>query len=135
MANQNCLSLTVNAGNHDRDGCPVVVNIDHPGIHEYAKRNVILTEVESNEVISAQCYKSDDKKSTTVAWILNNLPAGASRTYMLSQGDVNTTTGVKLEDDTETIDVTLNSRPFTTFRYGKSQFRPYFFPVLGAERT
>ena len=129
MANKNCLSLTVNAGNHDRDGCPVVVDL--PDIHEYAKRDVILTDAESNDVISAQCYKSDDKKSTTLAWILNNLPAGDSRTYTLSQGDINTATGVELEYGTETIDVTLNGRPFTTFRYGTSQFRPYFFPVLG----
>ena len=131
MANQNCLSLTVNAGNHNRDGCPVVVDLDVPDIHEYAKRDVILTDAENNEVISAQCYKSDDKKSTTLAWILNDLPAGASRTYMLSEGDINTAAGIELEYGTETIDVTLNGRPFTTFRYGKSQFRPYFFPVLG----
>ena len=131
MANQNCLSLTVNAGFHDRDGCPVIVNLDHPGIHEYAEREVILTDTENREIIPAQCYKSDDKKSTTLAWILNDLPAEASRTYSLSEGDINTDTGVELEYGTETIDVTLNGRPFTTFRYGNSQFRPYFFPVLG----
>ena len=131
MANQNCLSLTVNADNHDRVGCPIVVDLDHPSIHEYVKRDVILTDSENGEVVAAQCYKSDDKKSTTLAWILNDLPAGASRTYMLSEGDINTGAGVELEYGTETIDVTLNGRPFTTFRYGTNQFRPYFFPVLG----
>ncbi len=131
MANQNCLSLTVNADNHDRVGCPIVVDLDHPSIHEYVKRDVILTDSENGEVVAAQCYKSDDKKSTTLAWILNDLPAGASRTYMLSEGDINTDAGVELEYGTETIDVTLNGRPFTTFRYGTKQFRPYFFPVLG----
>lgn len=131
MANQNCLSLTVNAGFHDRDGCPVIVNLDHPGIHKYAEREVSLTDTENREIIPAQCYKSDDKKSTTLAWILNDLPAEASRTYSLSETDINTDTGVELEYGTETINVTLNGRPFTTFRYGNSQFRPYFFPVLG----
>ncbi len=131
MADQNCLSLTVNAGNHNREGCPVVVNLDHPDIREYAKRDVILTDTENNEIVPAQCYESDDEKSTTLAWILNDLPAGTSRTYTLSVGDINKDTGVELKYGTETIDVTLNGRPFTTFRYGKAQFRPYFFPVLG----
>ncbi len=131
MASQNDIKLTVNAGFHDRDGCPVLVNVDHPGIHEFSGQDVILTDSETGKVIPAQCYKSDDKKSTTLAWILDGLAAGTTRTYTLSEGNINKEAGVELEYGTEAIDVTLNGRPFTTFRYGKTQQRPYFFPVLG----
>ena len=131
MANQNDLTLTVNAGFHNRNGCPVVVKVDHPGISEFSDRDVILTDSESGDVISAQCFTSDDGKSTTLAWILDGLAAGVSRTYTLSEGTVNDEAGVELKDESETIDITFNSRPFTTFRYGKGQYRPYFYPVLG----
>lgn len=131
MANQNDLTLTVNAGFHNRDGCPVVVNVDHPEINKFSDKDVILTDSESGDVVSAQCYVNADGTSTTLAWILDGLAAGASRTYTLSEGTVDGEAGVELKDNTETIDITLNGRTFTTFRYGKTQFRPYFFPVLG----
>ncbi len=131
MANQNDLTLTVNAGFHNREGCPVVVNSDHPSLPALVGQDLILTDKDSGDVISAQCYKGEEKETTTLAWILDGLAAGASRTYLLSEGTINTETGVELKYGTETIDVTLNGRPFTTFRYGSTQFRPYFFPVLG----
>ena len=52
-------------------------------------------------------------------------------TYTLSEGNVAGETGVQLKEEADTITVTLNDRHFTTFRYAKTQFRPYFFPVLG----
>ena len=131
MANQNNLTLTVDAGFHDREGCPVVVNADHPEISKFSDKDVILTDSESGGVISAQCYTNADGTSTTLAWILDGLAAGVSRTYTLSEGTVDSEAGVELKDGVETIDITLNGRPFTTFRYGKTQYRPYFFPVLG----
>ena len=39
MANQNLPTFTVNAGFHNRDGCPVSVNVNHPGVsqlHDHA---------------------------------------------------------------------------------------------------
>ena len=131
MANQNDLPLTVNAGFHNRDGCPIVVNVDHPEISRFSDKDVILTDSESGDVISAQCYANADGTSTTLAWVLDGLAADTSRTYTLSEGTVDGEAGVELKDSAETIDITLNGRPFTTFRYGKTQFRPYFFPVLG----
>ncbi len=131
MANQINLTFTVNAGYHNREACPVVVNVDHPEVSKFINRDIILTDVETGDAIPAQCYKSDDKKSTTLVWILNDLAADASRTYRLSEGSVNTEAGIELEYGAETIDVSLNGRTFTTFRYGKNQQRPYFFPVLG----
>ncbi len=130
MANQNCLTVTVNAGFHNRDGCPVIIDVDHPAISKLSDQDVILTDSESGEAVSAQCIANGDSESGTLAWVLDGLAAGASRTYTLSEGTVDET-GVVLKEESDTIDITLNGRPFTTFRYGKAQYRPYFFPVLG----
>ena len=134
MANQNLPMFTVNAGFHDRDGCPVSANVDHPGVSQLHDQAVTLTDVASNSTIPAQCFANEDG-TTTVNWILDGLAAGESRTYTLSAGSVAGESGVQLNEEAETIAVTLNDRPFTTFRYAtsnnKGQFRPYFFPVLG----
>ena len=130
MSNQDLPTLTVDAGSHDRDGCPVSVGIDHPGVSQLHDHAVILTDVASGDVISAQCYAGEDG-ITTLTWILDGLAAGDARTYTLSEGSVAGETGVQLKDEAETIVVTLNDRHFTTFRYAKTQFRPYFFPVHG----
>ena len=134
MANQNLPTFTVNAGFHDRDGCPVSANVDHPGVSQLHDQAVTLTDVASNSTIPAQCFANEDG-TTTVNWILDGLAAGESRTYTLAAGSVAGESGVQLNEEAETIAVTLNDRPFTTFRYAtsnnKGQFRPYFFPVLG----
>ncbi len=134
MANQNLPTFTVNAGFHDRDGCPVSANVDHPGVSQLHDRAVTLTDVASNSTIPAQCFANEDG-TTTVNWILDGLAAGESRTYTFAEGNVAGESGVQLNEEAETIAVTLNDRPFTTFRYAtsnnKGQFRPYFFPVLG----
>ena len=129
MSNQNLPTFTVNAGFHNRDGCPVSVNVNHPGVSQLHDHAVTLTDVTSGDVISAQCYADED--GPTLTWILNGLAAGESRTYTVSEGSVAGETGVQLKEEAETITVTLNDRHFTTFRYAKAQFRPYFFPVLG----
>ena len=130
MANQNLPTFTVNAGFHNRDGCPVSVNVNHPGVSQLHDHAVTLTDTASGDIISAQCY-ADEGSATTLTWILDGLAAGESRTYTLSEGSVAGETGVQLKEEAETITVTLNDRHFTTFRYAKAQFRPYFFPVLG----
>ena len=130
MANQNLPTFTVDAGFHNRDGCPVSVNVNHPGLSQLHDHDVTLTDVASGDVISAQCY-ADADGATTLTWILDGLAAGDSRTYTLSEGNVAGETGVQLKEEADTITVTLNDRHFTTFRYAKTQFRPYFFPVLG----
>ena len=134
MANQNLPTFTVNAGFHDRDGCPVSVSVDHPGVSQLHDQAVTLTDVAANSTIPAQCFANEDG-TTTVNWILDGLAAGESRTYTLAEGSVAGESGVQLDEEAETITVTLNDRPFTTFRYATSnnvgQFRPYFFPVLG----
>lgn len=132
MANQKLPTLTVDAGFHNRDGCPVRADINPSGISHLHNRAVTLTDTASGEVISAQCH-TDGNGGTTLTWILDGLAAGDSRTYTLSEGAMTGETGVVLKEEADTIALTLNDRHFTTFRYAKTQFRPYFFPVLGPD--
>ena len=73
---------------------------------------------------------SDDGKSTSLAWILDGLEAGTSRSYTLSEGSIDGEAGVNLDEGPDAIDITVNGRPFTTFKYAKTQHRPYFFSSL-----
>ena len=130
MENQKLPTFTVDAGFHDRDGCPVRVNVDHPSVRRLHDSAVTLTDTASGDVVAAQCYANEDG-STTLNWILDGLAAGESRTYTLSEGSVADESGVQFNEESGIIAITLNDRPFTTFRYAQSQFRPYFFPVLG----
>ena len=134
MENQKLPTFTVDAGFHDREGCPVSVDIEHSGVSRLHDRAVTLTDTASGTVVAAQCYANEDG-TTTLNWILDALAAGESRTYTLSEGSVAGESGVQINEEAETIAITLNDRPFTTFRYATSnntgQFRPYFFPVLG----
>ena len=129
MANQNLPTFTADAGYHNRDGCPVSVNVDHPDVSQLHDHAVTLTDIATGDVISAQCY-ADEEGATTLTWILDGLDAGDSRTYTLSEGNVAGETGVQLKEEADTITVTLNDQHFTTFRYAKTQFRPYFFTLF-----
>ena len=133
MADKNRMTVTVNAGEHDRDGCPVIVDVDNRKIKNLAGEPAILTDQASGEIIPAQCDRSSDGKSAALSWILDGLKAHQERTYTLSSGSLEGKAGVALIERENTIDVTIDGRSFTTFRYGKDQFRPYFFPVLGPE--
>ena len=75
MANQNLPTFTVNAGFHDRDGCPVSVNVDHPGISRLHDRAVTLTDTVSGNVVAAQCY-ANEEGTTTLNWILDGSRSG-----------------------------------------------------------
>ena len=49
MANQNLPTFTVDAGFHNRDGCPVSVNVNHPGVSQLHDHAVTLTDIASGD--------------------------------------------------------------------------------------
>jgi len=76
-------------------------------------------------------------------WILDALPAGAAKTYTV---DLGATSGadpkaVALKETKDAVEVTIDSRPFTTYNFGNPKIgavqfrRPYFFPVLGPDQV
>ena len=123
--------ITVNAGEHDRDGCPITIEVDSGNVKDLAGESVILTDQANGSVIPAQCDLSGDGKTVALSWILDELQAHEDRSYTLSGGSVEGGYGVVLNNREGAIDVTIDGRAFTTFRYGKDQFRSYLFPVLG----
>ena len=128
MADNNRITVTVNAGEHNRDGCPISVDVDNREAERLAGGSVTLTDQASGAVIPADL--NGDGKTTTLSWILDGLKAHQERSYTLSSGEVGSG-GVAFSECDNAIDVTVDGRAFTTFRYGTDGFRPYFFPVLG----
>ena len=128
MADQN-LTVTVNAGEHNRDACPVSVDVDNSQAETLAGGSVTLTDQASGAVIPADL--NSNGKTATLSWILDGLKAHQERSYILSSEGVEGGGGVVFSESSNAIDVTIDGRAFTTFRYGADGFRPYFFPVLG----
>ena len=128
MAEKNRITVTVNAGEHNRDGCPISVDVESREAEVLAGGSVTLTDQANGAVIPADL--NSDGKTVTLSWILDGLKAHQERSYILSSGEVGSG-GVAFSERANAIDVTIDGRAFTTFRYGTDGFRPYFFPVLG----
>ena len=128
MADNNRITVIVNAGEHNRDGCPISVDVDNREAERLAGGSVTLTDQASGVVIPADL--NSDGKTTTLSWILDGLKAHQERSYTLSSGEAGSG-GVVFSEGDNTIDVAVDGRAFTTFRYGTDGFRPYFFPVFG----
>ena len=129
MADKNRITVTVNAGEHNRDGCPVSVDVDNREAEGLAGGSVTLTDQKSGATVPADL--NNDGKTATLSWILDRLKAHQERSYILSSGGAEDSEGVAFSERDNAIDVAIDGREFTTFRYGTDGFRPYFFPVFG----
>jgi hypothetical protein len=125
------ITVIVNAGEHAREGCPVIASVDVGKVRNLIGKPVVLTDKDSGVVIPAQCELNRGGKTAALAWILDGLNAHEERAYTLSAGRIEGQSGVVLNTAQGAIDVAIDRRAFTTFRYGKELFRPYFYPVLG----
>jgi len=76
-------------------------------------------------------------------WILDDLAAGAAKTYTVELGaDCGTDAkAVDLKETKEAVEVAIDGKPFTTYHFGNPKIgavqfrRPYFFPVLGPDQV
>ena len=116
-------TISVDAGEHDRDSCPVSVSLDE----DLGFESVKLIDTKNDDVIPAQL------EGKTLSWILNGLKAHNQNDYVLSEGRGENTTHVSFDEREDAIDIRIGHRHFTTFRYAADQYRPYFFPVFGPE--
>jgi len=132
-------TLVVEAGKHARAGVPMSVAITDGAAK--AKMRDGAKEI--------PCQVAEGK----LWWILDELAAGATRTYAVefgaeSSADAKSAAGetrrgeaVELKQTKETIDVTIDGKPFTTYHFtnpkiGAQQLRrPYFWPVLGPDQA
>jgi len=113
--------ILVDAENHDRRNCPVMVSIPE----EIEKAT--LLDPDGNEV---PCQVESAENGSTVAFILDALDGGESRTYVLKDEESESEEIVELAEKENSIDVNIKGEPFTTYVYdGEDFIRPYLFPV------
>jgi hypothetical protein len=112
--------LRISAGEHDRSDCPIRVAIG-PDAPETANW---LVDDETGRRIPGQIVAGE-------LWtVVDDLPRGASRRYRLLPGDP-TDQGVRLARGDDRYDLSIDGAPFTSYRFGSSEVRPYFYPLVG----
>jgi len=123
--------LEVLAGHHDRDKCPVEVDIKVPKELLEKKFSISLTEEESGKSVPAQ-YEIIEG-TVHLAWIVNGLKAGASKKYILniSNGKEEKEEGFKLDEKDGEIAILYNGELFSNYKYSKELSKPYMYPLIG----
>ena len=119
--------LVVDAGDHDRARVPMSAAL--PAGASAAKM--------SADGKDLPCQVADGK----LWWILDELPAGASRTYSVEVGAKPSADAVAdavaLARLSDRISITIDGKPFTSYVFAPGRHgthllrRPYFFPVYG----
>lgn len=120
-------SLVVEAGGKDRLWVPLCIEVPE-GVS-----SARMT-CEGREVA---CQVADGR----LWWILEKLPAGATRTYSVELGAESAAKvpRVEIEKGETSLDITIAGKPFTTYHFvpgapaGRQLHRPYFFPVYGPD--
>lgn len=112
--------LRIAAGEQDRNDCPIRVACpsDVPATVNW------LVDEATGQRIPAQVSDGD-------LWaVIDDLPRGSSRRYRLvSEGP--TDGGIRLAKDTDRFDLAIDGATFTSYRFGSSEVRPYFYPLVG----
>lgn len=128
MAAKRC-RLVVNAGNHNRNKCPVSVELPY----SYTDwRSVELREVKTKKEIPCQVVKT--RRGVRLTWLVEGLKAGATQRLTARagpRGDVQP--GVVVEDmpGEGEVDVSILGKPFTAYHYAHKWVRPFLYPVIG----
>jgi len=79
------------------------------------------------------CQASVVGSRTKIAWILDDLKMGSSRTYRLDFTDkrlFREALSVRVEKTNGTVDVSISGKPFTTYRFADGP-KPYCYPLIG----
>lgn len=120
--------LTVNAGIHDRQYCPVTcfLPLEAKEIPRLVLRAPGVAKVVPCQITRAKC-------GVRLDWVVDALRAGESITYSLTPLDAPCADRVVVvsEPDADTAAVFVDGKPFTTYRYGQQWARPFLHPVIG----
>ncbi len=115
--------IVVNAGNHDRNFCPVNVLLP-------TKIAQATLYDEKGEEVPCQLEPSGEQ--TQLSFIVKRLGAGGTAEYALKEGKKpRSAEKAELGQKENMVDVRISGRHFTTYHYGGKDFvRPYLFPVV-----
>ncbi len=123
-------TLTVDAGPHNRDRCPVEV----PLAWDYRRfKGACLTDVESGKTVPCQLTRVSSRRAVA-AWLINGLRASEQRTYRLTPLETpEPSKGVDVVNAPDELrtDVYVHGGHFTSYHYGKQWVRPFLHPVIG----
>jgi hypothetical protein len=122
-------TLVVEAGKTARAGVPMSVALPQGILH--AKMTDGAKEV--------PCQVAEGN----LFWILDELAAGAAKTYTVELGAASAAEpeAVRLDASAETVEVSIDGKPFTTYHINNPKIagvqikRPYFWPVFGPDQT
>lgn len=119
------MQINVHAGPHPRSWCPVRALLPvEPG------GSLVLREMPGGGMVPCQWEAAEG--GTSVTWILDALPAGATRTYAVeaAKGPADAAP-VGLEDLGGKVNVTQGGSLLTSYHYGPQYPRPFLYPLVG----
>ncbi len=123
-------TLTVSAGFHDRRWCPVSARVAlDAGIDLTA---LSLRDAVDGRPTAVQVWR-EEGGTAAVAWIVDDLRVGQSRSWHLTtaEGSALRGPGVDLrEEGSGRLAVYIGGDEFTAYSYGTDVVRPYLYPVL-----
>ncbi|MGQ9732818.1 MAG: PmoA family protein [Candidatus Zipacnadales bacterium] len=129
------LIIEVEAGHHDRRHCPISINLDY---NLSADKALMLTDTGTGLEVPVTSYTPYGTTNFIVTFILDELPAGARKTFIgelveaQSCCTASTEAGVSLTLlPGERVDITVLGQPFTSYVVKEGIARPYCYPVLG----
>jgi hypothetical protein len=116
--------MVVEAGPRARHNVPMVAPIGR-----YSK--VKLTDEATGRLVPCQVVRGE------LCWLLDYLPTGGDKAYLIEPGRSAPlkTPGVRATRRGDSIELTIEDRPFTTYNFGKEWARPFFYPVLGPDQV
>ena len=122
------MRITVRAGSHPREWCPVRATLPATEVSSAA---ALLREVATGQVVPCQLAPTGDG-GADLCWILDSLDANAERSYTLKEppGSADPS-AVRLEEGNDKIDVTIDGALFTSYQYSSTYARPFLYPVMG----
>lgn len=112
-------NITVKAGFHQRDVCPVSYYIGE----EFEK--IRLIDLSKGEELPSQIEKG------FLSWTVEDLEAGNEREYLISDDEGQEFSKVELKKMEGIVDVEIDGNLFTTYRFGEDVVRPFLNPVIG----
>ncbi|MCP4641263.1 MAG: hypothetical protein GY851_12550 [bacterium] len=121
--------LTVQAGEHDRNCCPVRVELPW---NAKEVKFVDLKDTKTKKLIACQVERS--KGGIALTWLVNGLKAGQTQKLVAKPAKADTARpGVVLTDvvSESRVAVDILGKPFTSYHYGCEWVRPFMHPILG----
>jgi hypothetical protein len=126
--------LTVNAGWHNRFGCPVQATVSLEDEVDLDK--LVLFDATDGTMVPVQAWRNEAGE-VELAWVVAKMVPEESRVFQLQTAEGGSdalTAGVKLEEKGEgKLQVDIGGSHFTTYNFGRDWVRPFLYPVMADE--